>query len=89
MFINAYTRYMNDFFFLFNSQNNEAFVDDSFPPSASSLSLDPSKPLCKDPVFWYRPHELISVDGTRMQSWAVYRTPMPDDIIQGVLGNCW
>ena len=70
-------------------QNKESFVDDSFPPAPTSLFLDPNKPLFPQPVVWQRPKKITSFDGRASQSWAVYRTPMPDDIMQGILGNCW
>jgi calpain-15 len=71
-------------------ENNELFVDDSFPPAAKSLYYNPncttnteSNPV----VQWRRPHE-INCDGGSFP-WAVFRTPLPSDICQGVLGNCW
>ena len=64
-------------------------MDDSFPPAPTSLFLDPSKPLFPQPVCWQRPGKIASYNGRQRLSWAVYRTPMPDDITQGILGNCW
>jgi calpain-15 len=71
-------------------ENNELFVDDSFPPAAKSLYYNPgstnnseSNPV----VQWRRPHE-INCDGGNFP-WAIFRTPLPSDICQGVLGNCW
>lgn len=103
-------------------QNNELFVDDSFPPAPRSLYYNPAistaaaaaaaaattnngganptangdghhhsvlTPPPPPVVQWRRPHEIICEDGTFPQSWAVFRTPLPSDICQGVLGNCW
>lgn len=70
--------------------NNELFVDDSFPPAAKSLYYNPSSTTSSESnpvVQWRRPHE-INCDGGNFP-WAVFRTPLPSDICQGVLGNCW
>lgn len=71
-------------------ENNEVFVDDSFPPAAKSLYYNPSTTTISDSnpvVQWRRPHE-INCDGGNFP-WAIFRTPLPSDICQGVLGNCW
>ncbi|XP_073834726.1 calpain 15 small optic lobes isoform X2 [Musca autumnalis] len=70
--------------------NNELFVDDSFPPAPKSLYYNPQQSLAEgNPVVqWRRPHE-INCDGGAFPPWAVFRTPLPSDICQGVLGNCW
>ena len=71
-------------------QNNELFVDDSFPPAAKSLYYNPNPAAHTDAnpvVQWRRPHE-INCDGGNFP-WSVFRTPLPSDICQGVLGNCW
>lgn len=73
----------------FCRQNKEPFVDDCFPPAPASLYLDANKPPFPQPIFWQRPRLIQSLDGMRNQPWAVYRTPMPEDIMQGILGNCW
>lgn len=70
--------------------NNEYFIDDSFPPAFKSLYYNPNSPSSSEPnpvVQWLRPHE-INCDGGNFP-WAVFRTPLPSDICQGVLGNCW
>lgn len=70
-------------------ENSELFVDDSFPPATKSLYYNPSSNIEANPVVqWLRPHE-ISCDGGNFPPWAVFRTPLPSDICQGVLGNCW
>ncbi|XP_060662248.1 calpain-D isoform X3 [Drosophila nasuta] len=71
--------------------NNELFVDDSFPPAPKSLYYNPASSALDggNPVVqWRRPHE-INCDGGAYPPWAVFRTPLPSDICQGVLGNCW
>lgn len=71
-------------------ENSEVFVDDSFPPAAKSLYYNPNSNSTSEinPVVqWRRPHE-INCDGGNFP-WAVFRTPLPSDICQGVLGNCW
>ncbi|TMW46568.1 hypothetical protein DOY81_008351 [Sarcophaga bullata] len=70
--------------------NNELFVDDSFPPAPKSLYYNPQQSMSEgnSVVQWRRPHE-INCDGGAFPPWAVFRTPLPSDICQGVLGNCW
>lgn len=71
-------------------ENNELFVDDSFPPAAKSLYYNPNSTTNSDSnpvVQWRRPHE-INCDGGNFP-WSIFRTPLPSDICQGVLGNCW
>lgn len=71
-------------------ENNELFVDDSFPPAAKSLYYNPNATTNSESnpvVQWRRPHE-INCDGGNFP-WAIFRTPLPSDICQGVLGNCW
>lgn len=87
--------------------NQELFVDDSFPPAPKSLYYNASQPLSsnggsggggggvptagdQNPVVqWRRPQEINCDDGS-VGPWKVFRsTPLPSDICQGVLGNCW
>lgn len=64
-------------------------MDDSFPPAPRSLYYNPNGNGDSNPVVqWRRPHE-INCDGGSFPPWAVFRTPLPSDICQGVLGNCW
>lgn len=64
-------------------ENNELFVDDSFPPAAKSLYYNPNATSSSEnPVVqWRRPHE-INCDGGNFP-WAIFRTPLPSDICQG------
>lgn len=65
-------------------ENNELFVDDSFPPAAKSLYYNPSLTTNTESnpvVQWRRPHE-INCDGGNFP-WSVFRTPLPSDICQG------
>ena len=68
------------------------FVDDSFPPAPRSLSFKPDTPGIHSKVSkWLRPDQiaLASSEGMMAVKWEVFRTPLPTDISQGVLGNCW
>ncbi|XP_043270299.1 calpain-D-like [Venturia canescens] len=71
-------------------ETNEPFVDDSFPPAPKSLYYNPADTKDNHVVQWRRPHQ-INVDSSvdSKLPWAVFRTPLPSDISQGVLGNCW
>ncbi|XP_040172797.1 calpain-D isoform X2 [Anopheles arabiensis] len=73
-------------------ENGQAFVDDSFPPAMKSLYYQPSSNIECNPVAqWRRPNEILCEGGNQSTApqWAVFRTPLPSDICQGVLGNCW
>uniref|UniRef100_A0A182JEA7 Calpain-D n=1 Tax=Anopheles atroparvus TaxID=41427 RepID=A0A182JEA7_ANOAO len=72
-------------------ENGQAFVDDSFPPATKSLYYQPASNIDSNPVAqWRRPHEILCEGGHQTTPpWAVFRTPLPSDICQGVLGNCW
>ncbi|XP_058838009.1 calpain-D isoform X2 [Topomyia yanbarensis] len=70
-------------------ENGELFVDDSFPPATKSLYYNLSSNTETNPVVqWRRPHEISCERGNALP-WTVFRTPLPSDICQGVLGNCW
>ncbi|XP_046688000.1 calpain-D-like, partial [Homalodisca vitripennis] len=70
-------------------ENNEPFVDDSFPPAPKSLYYNPGESKDQNHVVqWLRPHQ-INTEGDSKLKWAIFRTPLPSDISQGVLGNCW
>ncbi|XP_071056352.1 calpain-D isoform X3 [Onthophagus taurus] len=74
----------------------QSFIDDTFPPAATSLyycpaenSKDTSVPVIK----WRRLKDITFDDQDSIKDkgmpWAVFRKPRPSDISQGVLGNCW
>ncbi|XP_013791210.1 calpain-15-like, partial [Limulus polyphemus] len=74
----------------FCKQNNEPFVDDSFPPVPKSLYYNPEEPREEGEAHWLRPQEITYDIAESRTKWAVFRTTaMPSDITQGVLGNCW
>ena len=65
------------------------FVDDSFPPLPKSLYYNSEESANNHNVTqWLRPQDIKS-DANSSVKWAVFRTPMPSDISQGILGNCW
>ena len=78
-----------------------SFVDDSFPPLVKSLyysneslsqAIEPSlSTIASRPtvVEWKRPRDINCDANLSSVKWAVFRTPMPSDISQGILGNCW
>ncbi|KAF2355647.1 Peptidase C2 calpain catalytic domain [Trinorchestia longiramus] len=74
-------------------KHKHPFVDDSFPPIAKSLyyssggELPPNNKVSQ----WLRPHQILTEDDASIghKPWVVFRTPLPSDISQGVLGNCW
>ncbi|CAG5134330.1 unnamed protein product [Candidula unifasciata] len=70
--------------------NKEPFVDDQFPPAQKSLFRNPDTGFIEKSIQWLRPHEIVTnLFEERRLPWVVYRTPMPEDIKQGILGNCW
>ncbi|XP_075736080.1 calpain-D [Rhipicephalus microplus] len=73
----------------FCKSNREPFVDDSFPPLLKSLYYNPDEPREEIAVKWLRPFEITCDPKESKISWTVFRTPMPSDISQGILGNCW
>ncbi|KAL4230896.1 Calpain-15 [Mactra antiquata] len=74
---------------LFCRQEKYKFVDDSFPPTVRSLYRDPNSHLAGCQVQWLRCNDIRSHKSEDKVPWYVCRTPMPDDISQGQLGNCW
>ena len=68
--------------------NKTTFVDDCFPPAPKSLyhkQHDGNSRVSK----WMRPHQIRLEDDNAKTPWTVFRTPLPSDISQGILGNCW
>ncbi len=63
-------------------------MDDSFPPIPKSLYVDPNKDDQRQ-VQWLRPQQISVAPGDSAVPWQVFRTPLPSDITQGVLGDCW
>ncbi|CAG2107155.1 unnamed protein product [Medioppia subpectinata] len=73
----------------FCSKSKINFVDDSFPPLPKSLYYNTEDIANNHNVTqWLRPKDIRS-DAISSVKWAVFRTPMPSDISQGILGNCW
>ncbi|CAG0883680.1 unnamed protein product, partial [Darwinula stevensoni] len=69
--------------------NKIPFVDPSFPPAPKSLYYKMKGAGDRSEVYqWLRPND-IATDINPGVKWAVYRTPLPSDITQGILGNCW
>ncbi|XP_039294677.1 calpain-D [Nilaparvata lugens] len=76
----------------FCTDNKEPFVDDSFPPADCSLYYNGgSGGETKDShvAQWLRPYEIHTEGCDSKQEWTIFRNPLPSDISQGVLGNCW
>ena len=72
------------------SQTGEAFTDPDFPPATVSLYPDPQAPSKPWRVEqWLRPRDIVDPHSSRSTRWEVFRNPRPEDITQGVLGNCW
>jgi len=65
-------------------ENGIHFVDDSFPPSASSQYYNPkSVNGCELVCQWLRPSEIVTEHNSETIDWVVFRTPLPSDISQG------
>ena len=71
-------------------QSKEQFIDPDFPPADVSLYIDEKKPVSRWRVYqWQRPEDVVDPHSSRKTKWDVLRNPGPEDIAQGVLGNCW
>lgn len=63
----------------------EPFTDPDFPPGDCSLYANPSAPKRRLDCQWLRPTEIRDTCGKAM----VFSNPRPEDIMQGVLKDCW
>eukprot|EP00457_Paulinella_chromatophora_P001707 gb/GEZN01001709.1/.p1 GENE.gb/GEZN01001709.1/~~gb/GEZN01001709.1/.p1 ORF type:complete len:881 (-),score=102.55 gb/GEZN01001709.1/:225-2648(-) len=63
------------------SKAGALFVDNDFPPSMSSIHKERGNPLNRE-VVWKRPAEFLD-------RVSVFDGIDPNDINQGMLGNCW
>ena len=75
-----------------------SFVDDEFPPAKKSLFYNSQHKTTIDSedcgnthvTQWLRPNQISASDSQNdLIPWTVFRTPLPSDISQGILGNCW
>ncbi|XP_033727036.1 calpain-D-like isoform X2 [Pecten maximus] len=67
-------------------EKKKKFTDADFPHDVTSLYTKPKKEG-NNPQ-WRRCHDIYT--GNQREKWVVYRdNPLPDDIEQGYLGNCW
>ncbi|RWS27772.1 calcium-dependent cysteine protease-like protein [Leptotrombidium deliense] len=74
----------------FCKSNGISFVDDSFPPAPKSLYYNAEEHESDRTVTqWLRVCDTKCSASLANVKWAVFRTPLPSDISQGVLGNCW
>ena len=79
-----------DFIIFLFFQSKEPFIDPEFPPADVSLYVDVKRPVSRWRVYqWQRPEDVVDPHSSRKTKWAVLRNPGPEDIAQGVLGNCW
>lgn len=71
-------------------QNKDRFTDPDFPPADKSLYINPNNPVSYWKVYrWNHPQDVVDPHSYAKTKWEVLRNPGPDDIAQGVLGNCW
>ena len=73
-----------------HTQSRKGFTDLDFPPNDLSLygRGGTAPPQWKGIYKWLRPANVVDPTNPRMK-WTVFRNPCPEDIAQGVLGNCW
>lgn len=68
----------------------QSYIDDTFPPAPTSLYYNPPENKDVHVVKWRRLRDVVfDDDSDKDLPWAVFRRPLPSDISQGVLGNCW
>ena len=70
-------------------QDGTTYCDMSFPATSGSIAKTSQCKLARLTVQWLTPGMISSPRGEDKIPWVVYRTPMPEDISQGQLGNCW
>ena len=75
---------------MYSLQSGEPFTDPDFPPADKSLYVNPRQPVSRWRVGkWERPARVRDAFDSSGIEWTVVRNARPDDIAQGVLGNCW
>ncbi|KAF5286769.1 hypothetical protein FQA39_LY04192 [Lamprigera yunnana] len=67
----------------------QIYVDETFPPALSSLYYSPQDNKDVHSIKWKRLRDINVDECDKHLPWAVFRKPLPSDILQGVLGNCW
>ncbi|KAB0799224.1 hypothetical protein PPYR_07104 [Photinus pyralis] len=67
----------------------QIYVDETFPPAPTSLYYCPQDNTDTHLIKWKRLRDIVVDDCDKNLPWAVFRKPLPSDISQGVLGNCW
>ncbi|CAB4064322.1 CAPN15 [Lepeophtheirus salmonis] len=70
-------------------KNGDSFVDDSFPPCLKSVFYDSKNKDNAPTIKWCRPKEILTPLEGNTIPWTVFRSPLPSDISQGILGDCW
>ncbi len=70
-------------------QHKEPFTDPDFPPADCSLYGHETTPPLWGVYQWLRPADIKDPYASSKVKWTVFRNPGPEDIAQGVLGNCW
>lgn len=81
----------------FCTYNKIEFIDDSFQPNNQSLYYQTTPQALRlntlrlntGPIQWLRPQDIFHDNNCTNNEWTVFRNPLPSDILQGVLGNCW
>lgn len=69
----------------FCKEHKKLYIDKKFPPTSQSLYNNPDGN--KKFLTWRRPKDTIS--GDKNLPWVVFRKPVPSDVLQGNIDNCW